>query len=445
MNPSQSWLLAGTLTLGTLVAAQTITSKPTVRHRRVEVSDDQFPPELRQAEDAIDKKDYSTAERLLEGLTAKDANSYRAWFDLGFLHNAQGRSEEAIAAYRKAVAAKPDIFESNLNLGLMLARSNNQEAETFLRAATKLKPADHAEEALWRAWLSLGHVMEASKPEEAAAAYHEAIRLQPNSVDAHLSLGSVLERQKDEKGAEEQYRRVLVSAGSNAASKDDAGQAVTALANLYMQQKRFPEAEAMLRKLAGERGSNAVIHLQLGRVLAAAAKYDDAASEMQLALQLAPSDASAVRDLADLYLVSKKNAEAEPLYRQLLLASPKDADLHHSLGKALLDQRKFPEAQEEFMTAVNLKPDFGEAYGDLAVAADQNKAYGLVPPALDARAKFLPELPFGYFLRATAYDHLHDRKNAAIQYHQFLDAAGGKFPDQEWQARHRLIAIEPKR
>jgi len=94
---------------------------------------------------------------------------------------------------------------------------------------------------------------------------------------------------------------------------------------------------------------------------------------------------------------------------------------------------------------VNLKPDLGEAYGDLAVAADQNKAYGLVVPALDARAKFLPELPFGYFLRATAYDHLRDRKNAAVEYHKFLDAANGKFPDQEWQARHRLIAIEPKK
>jgi tetratricopeptide (TPR) repeat protein len=143
--------------------------------------------------------------------------------------------------------------------------------------------------------------------------------------------------------------------------------------------------------------------------------------------------------------LSKKNSDAEPLYRQLVKTKPRDADLHHSLGKSLLDQRKFPEAQAEFLAAVNLKPDFGEAYGDLAVAADQNKAYGLVVPALDARAKFLPELPFGYFLRATAYDHLRDRKNAAIQYHKFLDAADGKFPDQEWQAKHRLIAIEPKK
>jgi len=220
---------------------------------------------------------------------------------------------------------------------------------------------------------------------------------------------------------------------------------VTALANLYPEEKRFPEAAAMLRKLTGAIGEDAVLHVQTGRALAAAGKYDEASTEMEMGLKMAPNDASVVRDLADLYLLSKKNSEAEPLYRQLVKSKPRDPDLHHSLGKSLLDQRKFPEAQAEFLVAVNLKPDFGEAYGDLAVAADQNKAYGLVVPALDARAKFLPELPFGYFLRATAYDHLRDRKNAAIQYHKFLDAADGKFPDQEWQAKHRLIAIEPKK
>jgi hypothetical protein len=50
-----------------------------------------------------------------------------------------------------------------------------------------------------------------------------------------------------------------------------------------------------------------------------------------------------------------------------------------------------------------------------------------------------------FFLRATAYDHLGDKKQAAADYHLFLDAANGKYPDQEWQATHRLIAIEPKK
>jgi len=92
-----------------------------------------------------------------------------------------------------------------------------------------------------------------------------------------------------------------------------------------------------------------------------------------------------------------------------------------------------------------LKPDFGAAYGDLAFAANENNDYALTIKSLDARAKFLPEIPITYFLRASAYDHLKDVKKAAANYHLFLQAASGKYPDQEWQAKHRLIALEPKR
>jgi hypothetical protein len=34
-------------------------------------------------------------------------------------------------------------------------------------------------------------------------------------------------------------------------------------------------------------------------------------------------------------------------------------------------------------------------------------------------------------------------KPAAANYKLFLEVAGGKFPDQEFQARHRLKAILP--
>jgi len=92
-----------------------------------------------------------------------------------------------------------------------------------------------------------------------------------------------------------------------------------------------------------------------------------------------------------------------------------------------------------------LKPDLGEGYGDLAFSANENKDYALTVKALDARAKLLPEVPFTYFLRASALDHLRDYKQAAVNYHLFLNTANGKYPDQEWQAKHRLIAIEPRK
>ena len=64
--------------------------------------------------------------------------------------------------------------------------------------------------------------------------------------------------------------------------------------------------------------------------------------------------------------------------------------------------------------------------------------------ALDMRAKFLPETPATYFLRATTFDNLKPIPQAVEYYQKFLAVDGGKFPDEEWQARHRLIAIDPQ-
>ena len=80
-----------------------------------------------------------------------------------------------------------------------------------------------------------------------------------------------------------------------------------------------------------------------------------------------------------------KNDQAEPIYRALLAAHPNDAELHRSLGQALLRQKKFPEAQQELLTAVRLKRDSPDAYVDLAFAANENKNYELTVSALNGR------------------------------------------------------------
>src|SRR5262249_37263171 len=91
----------------------------TVRHHR-EVVEEQ-PTEIAQAEEAIQKNDFASAQSLLKKALDKDPKSYLAWFDLGFVENKLGHTDESIHAYRQSVAAKADVFESNLNLGLMLA------------------------------------------------------------------------------------------------------------------------------------------------------------------------------------------------------------------------------------------------------------------------------------------------------------------------------------
>jgi len=435
-KPTWTALLVVGFCFGATALAQS--SSQTVRHHKVVEQDFSFPPELTQAENAIEKHDYSSAEPLLKKVISANPENYQAWFDLGFIYNGLGNTTESIAAYRKSVAAKPDVFESNLNLGLMLAKTGRPDAAQFLRVATTLTPTANVDEGRARAWLSLAHVVESTKPEEAIEAYRQAAVLEPKDPEPHLAAGLLLEKENHFADAEQQYKEAL-------AIDPSSSDAMTGMANIYMHGQRFAEADPILRKLIAMHPEDVSARMQLARILIVLGKNDDAIVELQAALKLEPGNSAVQRDLADLYASTKKYDLAETQYRSLLTGNPNEAELHHGLGVIFLKEHKFAEAQQELLIAVKLKPDFGAAYGDLATAAVENKDYELAIKAADARAKFLPEIPVSYFLRASAYDHLRNYKMAAQNYHQFLDVANGEYPDQEWQARHRLIAIEPKK
>src|SRR5271165_75736 len=197
----------------------------TIRHHKETVEEQ--PAEIAQAEDAIQKNNFAAAEPLLKKALDRDPRNYQAWFDLGFVLNRLGRTEESTHAYRQSVAAKPDVFESNLNLGLMLVKGNSPEAEQFLRAATALQPTDHVADGQARAWLSLGHVLEDTKPEEALEAFKKAAALTPKDPEPHLSAALVYERKKDFSAAEAEYQQVL-------ALDPRSSEAVVGLTNIYM-------------------------------------------------------------------------------------------------------------------------------------------------------------------------------------------------------------------
>jgi len=408
----------------------------TVRHHRVQEEDPAL-AKLTQAEDDIAKNDYTAAEPLLKEVIKTYPEQYAAWYDLGYVYHALGRKEDSIAAYKKSVEAKPDVFESNLNLGLALAETSPEEAEHYLRAATQLTPASHPELGHKGAWIALGHVLEASKPDQAIAAFRQAAAADPKDPEPHLLAGSLLEKDRPAE-AEKEYQQAL-------SIQPPSSDALAALTNLYMRQRKYSQAEDLLKKLVAVHPEDASAHLQLGRMLAISGQSEEATAELEAGLKLDPSDTKAQRDLADLYSDAGKYAQAQSLYQSLLTAYPNDGDLHYGLGRVLLKQKKFADAEKELARTVELQPNAGTAWGDLSVAANENKDYAGAIRAVDMRAKYLPDTPITYFLRATAYDHLHNSKQAVTYYHQFLDTAGGKFPDQEWQAKHRLITLESKK
>lgn len=400
---------------------------------------------LAEAESLLQNQQYAEAEQKLTTLVNDvtgngKAENPQAWFDLGFAQSHLNNASQAAASYRKAVGLSPKWFEANLNLGVALAKSNDLAAAApVLQHAVTLKPTTGGDKALSKAWQSLGQVLESSDAKSAAAAYDKAAELDPSQASLTLDAGRLLQSANDVSGAEEHFKK--------SAEAGDA-QGMVMLINLLSQQKRYSEAEGWLTKYVAKNPQDSRARLQLGKFLASQGKLQDAIAVLQNANQQAgaqPDSSPEIdRELAELYLQTKQYTQAEPLFRRLSQQNATNADLHYGLGVAVLHQLKYAEAEGEFIQTIKLKPDYGEAYGYLADAARENKHYELAIRALDARAKLLPEDARAYFIRATCYDSLHMLKPAAENYKKFLAMAAGKFPDQEFQARHRLKAIQPE-
>jgi Flp pilus assembly protein TadD len=313
---------------------------------------------------------------------------------------------------------------------------NNDEAAKFLSAATQLKPESKPAESLTRAWIALGRVLAPTKPAEATNAFRKAAELSPKDGEPHLLAAAVLEKQNDFSGAESEYKKAIALDPHSSSPRDS-------LVRLYLNANRLPEAESMLRENVKQHPNDASAHLQLGRLLSKSGSAAAAAEEFEAGLKASPNDPQLLHEVAAIEAAAKQYDDAALRYQQLVQANPRDARLHHEYGAVLLHQHKSAEAQEQLLKALELDKMILDAYGDLALAASENKDYRLTIGVLDSRARLAQETPATYFLRATAYDNLKAFEQASENYHQFLAISNGQFPDREWQARHRLIAIEP--
>jgi tetratricopeptide (TPR) repeat protein len=414
--------------------AQRPAQKPRSQSTAAQAAEDRAAGDLKDAESFLQKQQYSQAEEKLQALITTQATNPQVWFDLGFAQSHLGKSSEAITAYKEATDLDPKWFEAQKNLGLAFAKSGDlATAAGAFRIAVTLKPTVGGQQALADAWLSLAQAVEETQPQDSLAAYQKAAELDPANPDAPLGVARMTERTGNLPAAEQQYLK-LAEAGS--------GTSMESLIGLYLKQKRYADAEIWLRKYLAANPQSTAAQLQLGKLLAAEGKTQEAIAQLEPAYNASPDPKSA-RVLASLYLEAKQYPAAAALLQPLVNQNPQDAQLHLDYGSALLHQLKYADAQAELLKAVQLRPSDAGAYLDLGYAAQQNKNYELTIRVLDARAKLQPETPATYFLRATAYDSLRMYKPAAANYKLFLEVAGGKFPDQEFQARHRLKAILP--
>ncbi len=398
---------------------------------------------INDAEAKLDAKDYPAARAMLVAYLSGHPADARALFDLGYTQDAMGDATASEASYRKAIAASPEQFESHAALGLLLnARNARQDAIAELSAAAKLTPAPPNPGAQAQANRALARLLEPTDPQAASRALVAALRETPETTGDTLLAADIAAREGDADAAADAYGKVLAVAPGGSPEQAEAS---AGLAHLLIAAKRYADAEPVLRKALVADPQSPPLNTELADVLAAENKPQDAIAILENLHAAKPDDAEITSMLADLYAENKQPGKADPLYAQMLAAHPHDAALLAQRGDALVQQGQYAPAIPLLQEATRLAPANGNAWSSLAFAADQEHQPQLVLQALSMRSKVMSETPATYFLSATAYDTLQQPGRAAQLYRQFLSVAGTGFPDEVWQAKHRLVTLEKER
>jgi tetratricopeptide (TPR) repeat protein len=393
-----------------------------------------------QANEALAKQDYPAALKLLTTLAEKNPNNAAILYNLAFTQDALDQTITAEATYRRAITADPSFLDPHVALGLLLARNDRRtEAHAELLKATTLTTDNTALKA--RAYRALARLDQTSKPSAASDELLQAIKMSPETPEDILLSGELAEASGDNAAAEAAYRRLLAADPQN-------HDATAALTHLLLHQQKPDQAETLLVASLAKDPDNPTLNAQLASLYDRQNKPEQALPIAEKLHATHPEDPTITRLLARLYVRNQQYDKALPLYVALSAAAPHDPTLLDDNADALIHLNRYAEAETLLQRAVAnpdsfpTKDDLGNAASHLAFAASANGDPKVTLQALTLRATVLPNSPSSLFLGATSHDKLHHTQQAIDLYKQFLSVANGQFPNEEWEARHRLIALE---
>ncbi len=242
---------------------------------------------------------------------------------LGDALHEQGKLEEAIACYKKAIELDPKHAWHHNNLSNTLR--------------------------------------EQGKLDESIVECRKAIELDPQFAWPHYNLGLALWRQGDLDQAIAEFRKTLALDPKHAGAHLGIG-------NVLYQQGKFDEAIAECRKAVALSPQDAVVHCGLGYALDGKGRLDDAIAEYKEALRLKPDFPQAHNNLANVLSRKGRLDEAIAESRKAIELDPQFAAPHNNLGTDLYAKGRLNEAIAEFRKAIALDRRLAPAYTSLGAA-----------------------------------------------------------------------------
>jgi tetratricopeptide (TPR) repeat protein len=234
-----------------------------------------------------------------------------AYLNLGLVREEQGRHEEAIESFKKALQLKPKLRGANLFLGISEYRTNQLEpALVSVRKETTNYPKDA------NAWMWVGIVaLEKGNGDVAAEALDKACKLAPDNVDILYHRGRA---------------HLVVSNDS------------------YARMFKADPKSWRVRELLAEANADAQRHM-------------DAIAEYQAAIQLAPNEPRLHEELGTEYRNAGKMQEAEEAFQKELEIDPNNVVAEYKLGVIATERGDAARGKQLIEAALKVRPDLRHA------------------------------------------------------------------------------------
>lgn len=314
-----------------------------------------------------------------------------SWGLLGNVLAASGDAAGAERAYRRALQHAPTA-QAHYNLALLLQEhGRTEEAIAGYRAALALVPAFAA------AHNNLANALkQRGRIDEALAHYAEAVRHDPSLADAASNYGAALRELGRLDAAIPLLERAV-------AMKPDSWGALNNLGMAYHERRRDAEAVRCYRRAIELKSDFHEARNNLGNALAASGEEREAIDCYRAAIELSPGHPDAYSNLGVLLQERGDVDGAIDCYRRALEIDPGHSDALSNLGYLLQEQGKLDEAIAYYERALDANPRSARAGYNLGLAlvvrgdlergwALHERRFDTVPPIALARPMPMPLL-----------------------------------------------------
>ncbi|MDB5969817.1 MAG: hypothetical protein JWQ90_2267 [Hydrocarboniphaga sp.] len=253
------------------------------------------------------------AKKQFQSLTKNIERSSDAHFQLGRIAERQKNYEDALNEY-KQVNAGAQALDAAVRRAAVLAQLGRSGEAREMLAEMRAQFPPLAQ----RLRMAEGEILlEAGKPEEALAAYNDALREAPNDADLLYGRSLVYDKTGDQAASEADLRAII-------ATKPDDARALNALGYLLTingKAERLPEAQDLIGKALKLDPDDSAIIDSMGWVKYKLGQNEDARGYLQKAYDKTP-DPEIAAHLGEVLWVLGQRDEARAVWTRALSESP---------------------------------------------------------------------------------------------------------------------------